>query len=142
MTKKYKTLSLRTTAFWKNTFSGILWVGVGISGMFRNSVCEIMHIALLASVLFIGIILSAFAVASKIDKNDEMADYNYIKARATASGVMYFFYCIGAIASALIFGLMKNADISWPRIISNMFFIVLGIQDIVIGIIFRRLEAE
>ena len=94
--------------------------------------------ALLAAIIFIGI----FIFTAKFEKNDEMSEFNYMKAQAVSSTVMYYFFCIAAIVSALIFGIIKLDSRTFVYIISSMFFVIIGIQDIVIGIVFRRLEAE
>ena len=76
------------------------------------------------------------------DDGDEMAEYNYTKAQAKAGGALDMVLCIASIVFALGFGLVQNMDISWTRIISLIFFVLLGIHNLLIGLFFRKLEAE
>ena len=76
------------------------------------------------------------------DDGDEMAEYNYIKAQAKAGGALFMVLCIASIVFSLGFGLVENMDISWTRIISYSFFIPIGIHNLLIGLFFRKLEAE
>ena len=76
------------------------------------------------------------------EADDEMSEYNYTKARAISTTIMHIVYCVAAILSTLCFVLLEDADLSWGHIIARIFFIIMGIQDVVIGIVFHRLEAE
>ena len=76
------------------------------------------------------------------DDGDEMAEYNYTKAQAKAGGALYMVLCIASIVSVLGFGLLQNMAIGWSRIIPLVFFVLMGIHNLLIGLFFRKLEAE
>ena len=140
MKKKEELIPVGTKIFWGQTVMGILWIGVGLTGMFDNLICSILKL------LFLMAAIVALVKVSRInrigDDGDEMAEYNYIKAQAKAGGVLYMVLCIVAIVFPLGFGLVQNMDISWTRIISYSFFIPVGIHNLLIGLFFRKLEAE
>ena len=118
---------------------GILWIGAGLTGMFDNLICNILKILFLMAACVVLIKVSRIGRIG--DDGDEMAEYNYIKAQAKAGGVLHMVLCIASIVFALWFGLVQNMDISW-EIISLIFFVLMGIHNLLIGLFFRKLEAE
>ena len=140
MKKKERLVPVGTKIFWEQTVMGILWIGVGLTGMFDNLICNILKILFLmaASVVWVKV-----AKIGRIgDDGDEMAEYNYTKAQAKAGGALYMVLCIASIVSVLGFGLLQNMDIGWSRIIPLVFFVLMGIHNLLIGLFFRKLEAE
>lgn len=137
--KREKTpMSISTQSFWSSIVTGILWIGVGITDIFDSAVINIINALLLAGTLVVLI----FFLRANREEDDEMSNYNHMKAKAKTRDLMHFVYCCAAIVSAVLFGLLRNADIYWPQVISGLFFILMGIQDLITGIVFRRLEAE
>ena len=119
---------------------GILWIGAGLTGMFDNLICNILKILFLMAACVVLIKVSRIGRIG--DDGDEMAEYNYTKAQAKAGGVLHMVLCIASIVFALWFGLVQNMDISWSRIIPLIFFVLMGIHNLLIGLFFRKLEAE
>ena len=140
MKKNERLIPVGTKIFWGQTVMGILWIGVGLMDMFDNLICSILEMLFLVAAI---VVLGKVNRINRIgDDGDEMAEYNYIKAQAKAGGVLYMVLCIAAIVFPLGFGLVQNMDISWTRIISYSFFIPVGIHNLLIGLFFRKLEAE
>ena len=140
MKKKERLVPVGTKIFWGQTVMGMLWIGVGLTGMFDNLICNILKILFLmaASVVWVKV-----AKIGRIgDDGDEMAEYNYTKAQAKAGGALYMVLCIASIVSVLGFGLLQNMAIGWSRIIPLVFFVLMGIHNLLIGLFFRKLEAE
>lgn len=124
--------------FLSKIFVGCTWIGSGAFGMFDNLVCNILHLlCLVAAVTFMVVLMRA-----DLEEDDEMAEYNYTKANAKTTKVMHIIYCACSVLSIVVIYLLKDADILWYRVIPEMFFLLMGIQNIVTGIIFRKLEAE
>ena len=138
MKNNEKVMSINSQVFWGKTFVGFLWIGAGISGMFDTLFFNFLHMLFLAC----AVVLMVVILRAKRENDDEMSEYNYMKAKAISTTIMHIIYCIAMIASALCFGLLQDAGLSWGRIIARIFFIIMGIQDVVIGIVFHRLEAE
>lgn len=131
-------LSVGAQMFWGKIFVGCLWIGSGISGMFDNTFCRIIHLVLLAAAIAIMIML----MRVNLEKDDEMSLYNYTQAKAKSSSIMHLVFCIGSVVSAICAGLLKDVDVSWYRVIPEMFFVLMGVHDLAIGLVFRKLEAE
>ena len=139
MKKKERLVPVGTKIFWGQTVMGMLWIGVGLTGMFDNLICNILKILFLMAACVVLVKVSRIGRIG--DDGDEMAEYNYIKAQAKAGGVLHMVLCIASIVFALWFGLVQNMDISL-EIISLIFFVLMGIHNLLIGLFFRKLEAE
>lgn len=133
-----KKMSIKSQMFWGKTFVGIVWIIVGICGMINTLACNIIQIVLLV----IGIVSMVVLMKSKHEEDDEMSEYNYMKAKANTTRVMHYVFCIAMVASPLVYALLRDVEVSWVRVVSQLFFVLMGIQDITTGMIFRRLEAE
>ena len=138
MKRENSQMSIGTQTFLGKIVIGLLWIGVGVTDMFDILAMNIVHAALLAGTVVVLVVV----MRTNLEEHDEMADYNYMKAKAKTRDVMHFVYCGAAIVSALVFGLLQKADIYWAQVISSLFFILMGIQDLITGIVFRCLEAE
>lgn len=136
--KAKEPMSIGMQMFWGKIFIGCAWIGSGICGIFDNLLCNILHIVCLAAAVAVMVVL----MRVDLEEDDEMSQHNYTEAKAKTTNVMHIVFCICSILSALFFGLLKNADLPWHRIVAEMFFLLMGIQNIVTGIIFQRLEAE
>ena len=139
MKKKERLIPVGTRIFWGQTVTGILWIGAGLTGMFDNLICNILKILFLMTAIVV--LFKVIRIGKIGDDGDEMAEYNYIKAQAKAGGVLHMVLCIASIVFALWFGLVQNMDISL-EIISLIFFVLMGIHNLLIGLFFRKLEAE
>lgn len=133
-----KEMSIKNQMFWGKIFVGILWIGTGILGMVDTLPCNIVQMVCLLG----GVVILTVLLKSKLEKDDEMSEHNYVKAQAKTNRIMHYVFCIAMIATPLIYKLMQDIDVSWVRVVSQMFFILMGIQDISTGLVFRRLEAE
>ena len=140
MKKKERLVPVGTKMFWGCTVMGILWIGVGLTGMFDNLICNILKT--LFQTAAVVALFKVFRIVKTGDDGDEMAEYNFIKAQAKAGGTLQMVLCIASIVFGLWFGLVQNMDISCTRIIFPIFFVQLGIYNLMTGLYFRKLEAE
>lgn len=140
MEKEKAKMSVGAQVFWGKLIPGILWIGVGITGMFESILFAFLHMVLLIVVIVLAIIL----IRAKYEEQDEMSVYNLMKAKATTRDCMHIVFCVASFLAALGFGLLQTTGIemSLPRIVARMFFVLMGMQDILTSIIFRKLEAE
>ena len=119
--------------------NGHAWIMAGIFGCFDNMICRIFQIL----ALLVGIINVFYVFAAKGESSDEMADENLCKAKANALDNTQRIFCFIAILAMLIS--KKNAitiTLDWSRVIPAVFFILLGVQDLIVGRTFRKLEDE
>lgn len=133
-----KTMSISTSLFLGKIVLGILWICIAVTNCFDGLFASISSIVLLLAAIVILIILSKIKPANE----DEMSDYNYKEARAIASEIMHIIYLILAIATPFVLTKFDISDWNWPIILGNIFYMLVGIQNILVGIYFRKLEAE
>ena len=89
-----------------------------------------------------AIVVMVVLMRIDLEEDDEMAEYNYTKAKAQTTKYMHIVFCVCSVLSAIVVGVLKDAGIPWHRVIPEIFFLLMGIQNIITGIIFRKLEAE
>ena len=135
---KKEQMSIGKQMFWGKIFAGCSWLGSGVFGMFDNLLCHGLHMLSLSSAIVVMVML----MRADLEEDDEMSEYNYTKANAKTTRYMHIVFCVCSVLSAIVFGLLKDADIPWHRVIPETFFLLMGIQNIITGIIFRKLEAE
>ena len=136
--KENKQISITNQIFWGRIAAGVSCIILSATRMFSGICSWIINILLL--IVFAAALV--FLKRVNLEEADEMAYYNDMKAKADTREIMHSVYCALAIVSTLVFGLLQNADIFWADVISAIFFLIMGIEDLVTGIIFRRLEAE
>ena len=132
-----KNFSMKTQMFWGRVAPGCLWLLYAVVGIIKPDIVVLPFIAIGAAIL-IGVVFTVY----RGEREDEMAKENYMKARAYTTRAMYYVFCISAILSAIVFGLLKDCELNWPNIISKLFFVMMGVQDILSGVFFFKLEAE
>ena len=133
-----KPLSIGSQMFWGKIFIGCLWIAYAVIGLFDNLVCDILGAAALAG----GVIILVILMRIDLEEDDEMSHHNYIQAKAKTTDVMHIVFCLCSIFSAVIVVLLKKLGIENNAWISNSFFLLMGIQNLVTGLVFRELEAE
>lgn len=136
-----KEMNICRVFVWLNILEGLMLIGVGITGMFDTRIFERIHYTLLIGTLvLVGVVVARYKSA----KSDEMFEYNYMKAQAFTTQAMHYVFCALMILSVVIVGLLKKADVdvNWIHVIPEGFFVLMGIQKIITGIVLGRLEAE
>ena len=127
-------MSILKQHFWGNTVLGILWIGVGISGIFDSAIANILQLVFFAAMIGILVIMAV----SKPEADDEMSEQNYILAKAHTFDLMTVIFCVCAIAAAVVIRFWSDAASLLPQI----FFLLIGAKNICVGIIFHKLEDE
>ena len=96
------------------------------------------------SVLFLMVVAGILIALSKMksEEDDEMSLFNYKEAKSKVSDIMHLFLLVIAVIVPIILSKIDTSDISLPIIVGSVFYSVVGIQNILTGIIFRKLEAE
>ena len=132
-----KTLYYSDRVKLEKTFLGLIWLISGILGFFDGILSLVMQIA--ASITCIYALLKIST--AKKEKADEMAEQNMNRAKALALDHMQIVYCCLAII-AIIF--LRNVELSigLNKIIPNITFIAMGINQLFVGFAFRKFEEE
>lgn len=139
-------LRLSTKVFWTDIIVGALWCLASISGfVHKNTVAFLVSISSLVGALIIIIVMHRI----RSEQFDEMAEANYRHAKAKTLDISG---CI-ILASCAIFIFLDrflsniSPDLNPYAIFSSdniykIIWFVLGLQSIIKGLIFRKLEAE
>ena len=132
-----KTLYYSDRVMLEKIFLGIIWLISGIFGFFDGILSLVMQIA--ASITCIYVLLKIST--TKKEKADEMAEQNMNRAKALALDHMQIVYCCLAII-AIIF--LRNVELSigLNKVIPNITFIAMGINQLIVGFAFRKFEEE
>ena len=138
MKKEHSIMSIGTQSFLGSVVVGMIWIVVGIIRLFDNPILDIIHFVLLVSAFS----LMVFIMKANREEDDEMSSYNFTKAKAKTCDFMHLVCCGIAIIALLLFALFEDYIVSWPRIVVSIIFLLIGIQDVITGIVFHTLEAE
>ena len=132
-----KTLYYSDRVKLEKIFLGIIWLISGILGFFDGILSLVMQIAASITCIYALIKISI----SKKENADEMAEQNMNRAKALALDYMQIVYCCLAII-AIIF--LRNVELSigLNKIIPNITFIAMGINQLFVGFAFRKFEEE
>lgn len=135
--KKKSALSIGSQIFLGKVLVGIFWLLAGVAGLFGNVPGHILQIIFLLGVA----VLWTRLLRAKKEEGDEMADSNYMRAKATAGDWMHIVFCAATIAVPLMGFIPGSEHWNWPRVMAWSFFMLIGIQDLITGIVFKKLEA-
>lgn len=143
--EKPRKMSLSTKVFWKKIILGILWLLAAVTGLFRNvRLLDFVHLLSLLSALVLNIAIFRFPA----DNFDEMAHANQQQAKAKALDILT--YCLIGIAltvfmlSSYFPAQMSQLMIGTDHLdlMVGFIFLILGLNSLITGLIFRKLEAN
>ena len=136
--KEKKIMSVGNFMFWSKTVIGILCCLGAVMGCFEHIVCLAASCLFALAALMITLILRR----TKREKDDELSLQNFTAARAKASTVMTVVFLIGIAICTFSCFYLDSLKLNWTRILMQVFYLMLGIQELSVGIIFKKLEAE
>ena len=134
--KNKKELSIGGQIFLGKIVVGICWMAAGISGYFGGVISSALQIIFLLGAIIPMILL----FRSKKEESDEMADVNLTQAKAQTGDLMHIVLCMAAVIVPLLEFFPGSTDWNWPRIMGWSFFILIGIQNLITGFVFKMLE--
>lgn len=137
MKKARKSLSLPTKVFWERIVVGVLWLCIWCLGFFRHiPVIDGIHLILLFAVVGLQLVMLIFPG----DPYDEMALDNLKTAKAKTLDILsiLFLFFMGA------WSVLDNhlPELAAKLISLELIFLFMGIQGLISGLIFRKLEAS
>lgn len=132
-----KTMSISNQVKYLKTLNGITWILAGISDIFSGAIPS----TLTSIFLIISLVLQLKVSLSKKESDDEMSIDNKIKAGAMTQSIMHIIFCTAAV---VLFALTSfpNLHLDWKNLIVPVFFIFIGIEYIIWGLSFKKLEEE
>lgn len=119
---------------------GIAWMVTGLFKFFDNIPCRcISIIALIISVF----LLVKFLFADR-EMEDEMAEQNLYKAKAATLDILKIIVCVALIIMTAIDFVFEIELLSanLKNIIVPILFIIMGIENLLIGVIFNHYDKE
>ena len=138
--KKTKELSVTNQIRIRYAMHGVAWMVAGIFKFFDNIPCRIISgVALLISIF----LLIKFMFADR-EMEDEMAELNLYKAKAITLDLIKIIVCMLIISLTMI-NLIFDINLfsaSIKSIIVPILFIVMGIENFLIGVIFNHFDKE
>lgn len=129
-------LSIGSQIFLGKVVVGICWIIAGVAGYLGGLVGDILQVIFLLGAIIPMILLRR----SKKEESDEMADENFIRAKALAGDLMHIVLCLATVAVPLMGLIPGSENWNWPRVMAWSFFILIGIQNLITGFAFKKLE--
>ena len=128
---------VRTQLLLLKLIPGCFWIVYSIYAMTRpgKPISFLLTGAIFLLILFIPVLL-------KGEIPDEMADANYEKAMAATAKTMRRVYLLALMISMLVLGILEKNDITYWRSVPYIFFILVGIHDILVAVYFYKYEIE
>lgn len=135
--KKNRIMSVKTQVFLSKTIVGIGWIAAGVFGFVDALLGDVMQVFFLLAAIIPMILLWRL----KKEAGDEMSDENYVQAKAKAGDIMQMVLCLCTIVTPIISKLAAADCWDWAEIMMWSFFILIGVQNLITGFIFNKLEA-
>ena len=121
----------------RETINGLLWCIAAILWAFDNPVCRVICVLLLA----IAVVSQAFSIFGKFEKSDEMATANLREAKAVSLDISRI---ILLAVSVVLLMIPKEvfSSINWRNIIYPAVVFMVGLPEVITGLMFKRIEEE
>lgn len=133
---KNNVMSVKNQIKYLKTLNGIAWVATGIFELFDNIPFLILTIISLSCSAFLMLKVQL----SEKENEDEMASRNLSDARALTLMQMHIIFSGASIVLMIFVNFPIAHQIDWSRFIVPAFFIILGVEDLLTGMHFKKLE--
>lgn len=137
--KENKSLSVLNQMNMLYLYSGFAWIVGGICMLFEGILPTILEIF----AMLVIIITHIFVMKAKKEEQDELSIKNYDKARSHAMTYMHIVCFVIIIALQLIGTFLSDAlSIDVKGLLVPCFFLGIGIEYIITGLLFRKYERD
>lgn len=126
-----------TRIAFRETINGALWIAAGVFGIFDNKPCKIISVIMLA----LALLSQTFSIWGKFEKTDEMASANLSEAKAITLDYLRILIMIVYIVLLL----MPNdvvAGFNWNKIVYPALILLIGLPEVMTGLLFKKIEEE
>lgn len=134
-------LSLVTSKCITYVANGVGWVAYACLSVFDNLVCSVFAIA----ALLICIIITIKSHSFSAEPDDEMSEYNLMKAKAATMDWLRIIIClvlvliaVAALLQTAFPAINENINLSFGLVVP----LILGITDIATGLFFVKYEKD
>lgn len=136
MKKNEKALSVGKRIFLSCVVNGIMLITAGVFMLKRNIPC--MTVSLIALLTSIAISLSI--KHAKKEQHDEMSLLHLQEAGAITQEKMYRATIWATVVIIIATRLPVNLPIDWQIVIAPLFYVIIGANDLLLGLTFKKLE--
>lgn len=137
--KENKSLSVLNQMNMLYLYSGFAWIVGGICMLFKGILPTILEIF----AMLVIIITHIFVMKAKKEEQDELSIKNYDKARSHAMTYMHIVCFVIIIALQLIDTFLSDdLSIDVKGLLVPCFFLGIGIEYIITGLLFRKYERD
>ena len=120
--------------------NGSAWLAYGVLSLFDNIMCEILASLFLS----LGIVSILMGMSSK-EKDDEMSEYNMMKAKAVAMDLLKIIILLVLVFDSII-GLLHSI---FPSLNETIFIsikavlpMIIGVLEIMVGCLFLKYQKD
>ena len=135
---KENVISVGKQTKYLTTLNGFAWICAGIFSLFDNVPCEILKIVSLACSLILLLRVQFY----QKENDDEMSIKNMTYARAATQKTMHYLLLFATLVCMLFFLFPASRNINVKHLIVPIFFLIVGIEDLLIGHYFKHFEKE
>lgn len=137
--KENKSLSVLNQMNMLYLYSGFAWIVGGVCMLFEGILPTILEIF----AMLVIIITHIFVMKAKKEEQDELSIKNYDKARSHAMTYMHI-ACFVIIIALQLIGTFLSDDLSIDvkGLLVPCFFLGIGIEYIITGLLFRKYERD
>lgn len=132
-----KTYKYGTRIALRETVNGSLWCIAAIFAIFDTIPCKIISVIL----LFLALASQVFSIWGKFEKSDEMAASNLREAKALTLDYLRIIVMIIYILF-LLFPKDVLASWNWNQIICPALAFMIGLPEVLTGLLFKRIEED
>lgn len=133
---KGKQMTILTQNRYSRILNGIAWIGAGIFEIPDNPVCFNISMVFVAFAVFLLLRVGL----SSTESEDEMSVRNLTKARELTMIWTQTIFLVIWVAAGFVQAMPLHVE--WGRLFAPTFLILAGLEDLLVGFHFRRLEKE
>ena len=123
----------------EKTWRGFAWFATGILGFLGGFFYLISSL----TAMILSILVLKQTLAPKREKPDEMAERNINRAKARAMDYMQLACLVLVLVGVAVFSLFDiHLNITPSMLLLNVTFILMGTNDLLVGILFKKYEDE
>ena len=133
---KGKQMTILTQNRYSRILNGIAWIGAGIFDIPDNPVCFNISMVFVAFAVFLLLRVGL----SSTESEDEISVRNLTKARELTMIWTQTIFLVIWVAAGFVQAMPLHVE--WGRLFAPTFLILAGLEDLLVGFHFRRLEKE
>ncbi len=131
-------MSIKKQMLFSRIINGIAWIVAGVFNMFDNITCSIIS----STAMIVSIYVTISVLKAEKEDDDEMSLQHLLEAKAATQVIIHLVLAILAVILLLTTKVPFMIEINWKSLLVPIVFILLGANDLLVGLTFKRLEEE